>query len=249
MVSGKNTYAFILSTFIVSSMITSLIASEYVAIVVPMRGREKHLQTLKDRYVTLANQHKSFIRIIVAEQDDQKPYNLGKSRNVGFAESIKQNPSHVVFNDVDTWLKSSDVWQDMVSPPIKNQCKILCYDNLEQMNGIFSFLPEDYRKTNGFPNDFTGWGCEDAVLYRRAIDAKMKIWNNPAGKRSQPGGRSCCDEDTDHPRDKSNLGNLLAKTSRWKSNTTGLSNLHYTVTKHTLEALSDYVIYEHIWFT
>lgn len=220
----------------------------HTAIIVPMRNREAHLQQLKNRYVALANQHGNLIRIVVAEQDDQERYNPGKSRNVGFVEAAKFNPSHVVFNDVDTWLRSDDIWKNMITPPPTNQCKLLCYNAHERINGIFSFLPTDYVKTNGFPNDFIGWGPEDILFYRRTTNSKILIWRYPKSERNQRGGRSCCDEDVNHSRDTSLDRKLRIKLLQWKLNTTGLSDLQYTVTKHTTEQLNDYVICDHIWF-
>lgn len=229
------------------SCLTLLNASQHTAIIVPMRNREAHLQQLKNRYIALANKHRSLIRIVVAEQDDQERYNAGRSRNIGFAEAIKLNPSHVIFNDVDTWLRTDDIWKNMIRPPSQSQCKLLCYNANERLNGVFSFLPADYIKTNGFPNDYDGWGPEDIVVYYRAMDANISVWRYPNSNRLRY-KRTCCDEDVNHPRDKENLSNLHAKFDQWKSNTTGLSDLQYTITKQTTEQLSDYVTYSHIWF-
>lgn len=214
------------------------------AVIVPMRNREHHLHTLLDRYTTFATEHKNHIIIIIAEQDDKERYNLGKSRNVGFLEAKKFYPSHVIFSDVDIWPKLDSIWTEMMTPPTRNTCKHFYY-YLESIGGLFSFLIEDYLKTNGCPNNFFGWGGEDNVLALRTQDAGINRWLYYDGNFRNKQKKSF-DVEESTPRDLNE--ERFTMVEQWQDNSTGLSDLDYTITKSLLTQPSPFITYYHVWF-
>ena len=55
--------------------------------------------------------------------------------------------------------------------------------------GVTMFPTELFKKTNGFPNDFWGWGFEDDELLRRCID--MGIETNSIEIRNRLFNKYC----------------------------------------------------------
>lgn len=225
---------------IVSLSVFFACIAQRVAVVVPMRDRERHLKILLARYVEFADRHNQSIDLIVIEQDNVGRYNLGKSRNIGFMEARKLRPSHIIFTDVDIWPKADSVWQAMMVPPLSGYYKHFYYVR-GTIGGAFSFLENDYYKANGFPNDLVGWGEEDCIFYQRVRRTKLKGWFLDERERNDG-----FDVDGTHERDKNpdNLG----KSRLWFKNRTGISNLSYFVTKRTKICINDRFIYHHIWF-
>lgn len=215
-----------------------------IAVIVPMRNREEHLQILLDRYVTFANKYKNNLIIVVAEQDDKERYNLGKSRNVGFLEAKKFNPSHVIFSDVDIWPKSDAAWKEMMFAPDKRICKHFYY-YIASIGGLFSFLVDDFLKTNGFPNNFVGWGGEDDIFAQRTKNVCISRWLYHEGDFRSKQKRSFDVED-DTPRDFNE--DRFAMIEKSRENHTGLSDLSYSINKQIECLLSPFVTYRHIWF-
>ena len=78
------------------------------------------------------------------------------------------------------------ITQDVDVNPNSNTMELYNIDNKDSITGIFNsqcitlggilkISSKDVRKTNGFPNNYYGWGCEDKALYNRAIYNNIKI--------------------------------------------------------------------------
>jgi hypothetical protein len=133
------------------------------AIIVPYRDREFFLSILLEKLTDYLEG--SFI-IIVSQQKDSLPFNLGLSRNIGavFAECYYKNISHFIFNDVDTIpLKSIDY----LTPE-----NIIHFINF----GSCKIIKDDFFKINGYNPLYNGWGHEDNDFYERfdAFDIQFK---------------------------------------------------------------------------
>mgnify|MGYP003328867039 CR=1 FL=1 len=48
--------------------------------------------------------------------------------------------------------------------------------------GVNSFNREDFRKINGFPSNYWGWGGEDDKLYDRVVECNLTVINPKTGK-------------------------------------------------------------------
>jgi hypothetical protein len=55
------------------------------------------------------------------------------------------------------------------------------YNSEGCFGGVVIFNEEGYRATNGFPNDFWGWGGEDNAQYARVRNADLEIERIPGG--------------------------------------------------------------------
>ena len=122
---------------------------------------------------------------IIEQSDDEKKFNRGKLLNIGFQLAIKDGCTILITHDVDllpnaellpyyaTYPKCpihiANVWKDKYSYP-------------EFIGGIFSLTPKLVKETNGFPNNFWGWGGEDDALYDRLAKVTDKICIPANGK-------------------------------------------------------------------
>ncbi|XP_013383723.1 beta-N-acetyl-D-glucosaminide beta-1,4-N-acetylglucosaminyl-transferase-like [Lingula anatina] len=81
---------------------TSCKPRDHVAIIIPYRDRQEHLDILLQNLHPFLQSQKCHYQIFVIEQALPEPYNLGYTRNVGFVEaSAVFNFTCYIFQDVD----------------------------------------------------------------------------------------------------------------------------------------------------
>jgi len=174
-----------------------------VAIIVPFRDlhseqkRSEHLSKFVPHMIEfLGNlQHKEktisdFHIYIVEQSDDQRKFNRGKLLNIGFDLARKHkrgtnnnNTKHdvFVFHDVDL-LPSTQLNEAYARFPTVPHHIARCWDrysnNPKYFGGIVSFSSSDYKRINGYPNTFWGWGGEDDELQLRCNALGIK-WDYP----------------------------------------------------------------------
>jgi hypothetical protein len=153
------------------------------AVIVPFRDlhksqkRKEHLDTFipaMSKYLSQANV--PFKIFIVEQSDDGRKFNRGKLLNIGFKYAEAQKCTTFIFHDVDL-LPSDELRPWYVSMP-SNPAHIARVwnrysDNPRYFGGVVSFTRDQYRKINGFPNNFWGWGGEDDEMYRRVVQCKL----------------------------------------------------------------------------
>jgi len=151
-----------------------------LAIVVPYRNRESHLQT----FVTYM---KSYLKdytyeIIVVNQSDEQLFNRGKLLNIGAKYAIDNGFNYICFHDVDMLPKTADY-----SYPEYPTSLISELENKEgnvffnYFGGITLFKVEDFIAVNGYSNDYWGWGYEDTDLFYRVTHSGLYYENNVIG--------------------------------------------------------------------
>ena len=144
--------------------------------IVPYRDRIEHYN-LFDKHMKhiLENIPESDYKIYYIHQKDERSFNRGAMKNIGFLYVKNKYPEDyknitLVFNDVDTM------------PSIQN---LIDYNTLHgtvkhfygykfTLGGIVSIKGSDFERINGFPN-YWAWGYEDNALQRRVLSAKMMI--------------------------------------------------------------------------
>ena len=120
------------------------------------------------------------------KQDNSKmaKFNLGRLKNIGFEiankENEENNKSYYVLTDVDM-LPSQGLIKDYLEypeTPIHLGSMGTRYDDGKSvafLGGVLSVNSKDFMDTNGYPNNFWGWGGEDNALFQRLKDNNIKI--------------------------------------------------------------------------
>ncbi len=153
--------------------------SEELIILVPYRDREENLKRFIPHIHAFLKNIKH--RIVVIEQAGEGLFNHAKLLNVGF--SLYQNEgAYFCFHDVDMLPESASC--DYSYPVMPTHLSVYCsqfeYQSRPRyFGGVLLVNREDFRKVNGFSNQYWGWGGEDDDFKKR-IDL---TWTIPWGRR------------------------------------------------------------------
>ena len=153
--------------------------SHKLAVVIPYRDREEHLSLFiphTHKFLTDAGIDHS---IIVVEQEVGKSFNRGKLKNIGF-DLGKSDHDYFALHDVD--MLPSNVDYSYPKNPTHLASKVgdrtdILYSNF--FGGVVLFNKEDYIATNGYSNEYWGWGAEDDDFSWRVIASGLTRENRP----------------------------------------------------------------------
>ena len=148
-----------------------------IIFIVPYRDRELQMEFFRNHMtdVILKDYSKESYRIMFIHQNDNRTFNRGAIKNIGFltVKDLYPNAYHditLVFNDVDTLPFRKNSFMYKTTPGIVKHF----YGFTFSLGGIVSILASDFETLNGFPN-FWSWGYEDNDLQRRAMIYNLKI--------------------------------------------------------------------------
>jgi hypothetical protein len=144
--------------------------------IVPYRNRAQHLHFFKEQMSkVLSNIPKTDYKIYILHQQDERKFNRGAMKNIGYLVVKELYPNHyknitLVFNDVDTMPYTKNFLKYDTAPGnVKH-----FYGYKFALGGIVSITAGDFEKTGGFPN-FWAWGYEDNTLKKRVDNAGLKL--------------------------------------------------------------------------
>lgn len=142
--------------------------------IIPYRNRENQYKTFSKHMNYILEDEVNF-KILYIHQNDQRDFNRGALKNIGFIIVKQQYPDTykditLVFNDIDTMPKEKNLFDYRTQ---KNNIKHF-YGFTYALGGIISINAEDFENMNGFPN-YWAWGYEDNELQARALAKKIHI--------------------------------------------------------------------------
>nr|XP_023671553.1 beta-1,4-galactosyltransferase 6-like isoform X2 [Paramormyrops kingsleyae] len=151
-----------------------------VAILIPFRNRHEHLPILLRHLIPmLQRQHLQFGFYII-EQTGTQPFNRAMLFNVGFKEAMKDlDWDCFIFHDVDHIPENDRNYYGCGQMPRHFAAKLDKYMYIlpyaEFFGGVSGLTMDQFRKINGFPNAFWGWGGEDDDLWNRVHYAGFNV--------------------------------------------------------------------------
>ncbi|XP_020355008.1 beta-1,4-galactosyltransferase 6 isoform X1 [Oncorhynchus kisutch] len=157
-----------------------------VAILIPFRNRHEHLPILFQHLTPILQRQRLQFAYYVIEQSGTQPFNRAMLFNVGFLEAMKDlDWDCLVFHDVDHIPENDRNYYGCGQMPRHFAAKLDKYMYLlpysEFFGGVSGLTVEQFRKINGFPNAFWGWGGEDDDLWNRVHYAGLNV-TRPEGE-------------------------------------------------------------------
>jgi len=160
---------------------TDCVSRYHVAIIIPYRNRESHLQIfLKHMHGFLQSQLLDY-RIVLVEQSPEKQFNRAALFNIGFLESRKISDfSCFIFHDVDLLpMNSANMYVCSSNPrhmsvAVSSFRFALPYPDI--FGGVVAMTYDQFTTVNGFSNEYYGWGGEDdeIIIYK---GLKISRWD------------------------------------------------------------------------
>ena len=149
-----------------------------MAVIVPYRDRRKQLDIFIPHFDEFMKDKDIDYKIFVIEQRDDRPFNRGKLINVGCKE-IPDEYDYFCFHDVDMLPMSDDCDYSYPHTPrhITGEVEAHNYQLpfVEYIGGVFLITREDFKKINGYSNEYWGWGVEDLDLLFRIRESDISL--------------------------------------------------------------------------
>jgi hypothetical protein len=140
-----------------------------LVIIAPYRDREAQKNTFIPHMKAFLEKKCIPYTIIICEQsDDGRPFNRGAIRNIGFLEA-KQHLEN-------TYTNITYCFHDIDTIPLKDECIYELTDRNSIyhpygvhtcLGGIIFLTSEAFLASNGYPNNYWGWGLEDVCVMAR----------------------------------------------------------------------------------
>lgn len=149
-----------------------------IVFIIPYRNRPQEKKSLDEYFIRLKSDRKwsdDKVKFLYIHQDDNKLFNRGAMKNIGFIHVKKTYPNNyknitLVFHDVDFYPDSTDL--------LPYEAKIgevqHYYGFYHVLGGIFAIKGFDFENIGGFPN-YWGWGFEDNKIHDRCILKNISI--------------------------------------------------------------------------
>jgi GT2 family glycosyltransferase len=153
-----------------------------LAIIIPYRDRRTSLENLLPNLRKYVEKQVKHFDIYVVEQNDTKLFNKGLLNNIGYI--LNPNYDYYCFHDVDLIPEISDYSYPTRPIHLSSHCSQFNYINIPDkiMGGVILFTKEHFKLTNGYPNDYIGWGGEDNNLYARCEKVNIPPLKHSFGK-------------------------------------------------------------------
>ena len=157
-----------------------------VAIIVPYRDRERNMRTFLYNIHPILERQQLDYGVYIVEQNGDEKFNKGRIINAAFLEALKHYDYQCfIFHDVDLIPDDDRI---LYTCPEKDRPRHigvaveqfgyrLPYE--EFFGCVTAFTTEQFKRINGFSNEFWGWGGEDDDLYNRVRYYEYNIERYP----------------------------------------------------------------------
>ena len=153
-----------------------------LSLIIPYRQREEALKTIIPALEAYLPKQVENYEIIVVEQNDDQLFNKGLLNNIGFL--LTEDSDYVCFHDVDLIPQYSDYSYPTRPCHLSTFCSQFNYIETPDaiMGGVNLFTKEDFKKINGYPISYIGWGGEDNNLHVRCQKKGMEPYKHKFGR-------------------------------------------------------------------
>ncbi|XP_007487264.1 beta-1,4-galactosyltransferase 6 isoform X4 [Monodelphis domestica] len=151
-----------------------------VAVLIPFRNRHEHLPIFFLHLIPMLQKQRLEFAFYVIEQTGTQPFNRAMLFNVGFKEAMKDMVwDCIIFHDVDHLPENDRNYYGCGEMPRHFAAKLDKYMYIlpynEFFGGVSGLTVDQFKKINGFPNAFWGWGGEDDDLWNRVHYAGYNV--------------------------------------------------------------------------
>ena len=141
--------------------------------IVPYRNRPEQ-KFFFCKYMKFLLEYVKDYEIYFSHQVDDRSFNRGACRNIGFLAIKEKYPEHYqditfIFNDLDTIPFNRIFDYETQHGVVKHY-----YGFTHSLGGIVVIKGKDFEDINGYPN-FWSWGLEDSCLQKRCENHDIKI--------------------------------------------------------------------------
>lgn len=182
--------------------------------------------------------------IIVVEQNEGTPFNIGKLKNVGYDYLVKTKKNkydNIIFSDIDIipdsnlleyYFKETNSLNSLANYGTRYESRD---PNIKFTGALLSSIPTFFEDLNGYPNNFWGWGDEDVNILLRLSELSKPLYANANGKvidLEEVNNKKKSVSDKMEELNKNNLreSSVYEKNANYKNfKKNGLSNLNYTL--------------------
>ena len=153
-----------------------------LSVIIPYRKREEALKMIIPALEAYLSKQVEDYEILVIEQNDNELFNKGLLNNIGFL--LTEDSNYVCFHDVDLIPQYSDYSYPTKPCHLSTFCSQFNYIETPDaiMGGVNLFTIEDFKKINGYPISYIGWGGEDNNLHIRCQKKGMEPYKHKFGR-------------------------------------------------------------------
>ena len=149
-----------------------------LAIIVPFRDRQKHLDIFVPHMHSFLKDKGIDYTIFIAEQSDDRPFNYGKLCNVVVNE-VGEEYTYFAFHDIDMLPINDDCDYGYPDVPIHLATQVQVHNYklpyVQYFGGVVLINREDFERVNGYSNEYWGYGFEDLDLLFRLKESGVYL--------------------------------------------------------------------------
>ena len=141
-----------------------------LAIIVPYRDRQEHLDVFVPHMHEFLKDKGIDYTIFIAEQTDDRPFNYGKLCNI-VTKEVDEEYTYFAFHDIDMLPINDECDYGYPESPTHLATNVEAHDNNlpypQYFGGVILISREDFKKANGYSNEYWGYGFQDLDLLHR----------------------------------------------------------------------------------